>query len=65
MSENKSLVTVGQGMSGWFAALMVWNKEGFYEPWNTGFGRYKTREEAVAEARDWAEAEGLELGADD
>lgn len=65
MSENKSFITVGQGMAGWFAVLMMWNKEGFYEPGNTGFGRYKTREEALDEARDWAEAEGLEMGADD
>lgn len=27
--------------------------------WNTGIGRYKTREEAAVEAQEWAEAEGI------
>jgi len=46
-------------MSGHFAVLMWWNPDhgGFWEPWNTGFGRYATKEEARVEAREWAEAE--------
>lgn len=63
MIKRPSFISVSQGMSGHFAVLMAWNKEGFYEPWNTGFGRYSTREEAAREAREWAEAEGLEYKA--
>lgn len=54
-------VTVTQGGSGFLAVLMWWNPEldGFAEPWQTGHGRYMTREPAVTEAKGWAEAEGL------
>ena len=59
-------VTVTHGMSGFFAVLVWWNAElgdgpddGFWEPWNTGIGRYKTSHEAAVEAEQWAEAEEL------
>lgn len=61
MSDHPPFISVTQGMSGHFAVLMWWNPEGFYEPWDTGFGRYSTREEAIREARSWAEAEELEV----
>ena len=63
MIKRPSFISVSGGLSGHFAVLMTWNKEGFYEPWNTGFGRYATREEAALEAQQWAEAEGLEYKA--
>lgn len=63
MSDHPSFISVSQGMRGHFAVLMAWNKEGFYEPWNTGFGSYATREEAALEAQQWAEAEELEFRA--
>lgn len=63
MSEHPSFISISQGMLGYFAVLLRWNPEGFYEPWNTGYGRYSTREEAIREARAWAEAEGLEVWA--
>lgn len=66
MSEHPPFISVSRGMSGYFAVLMAWttqDDECGYEPWNTGFGRYATREEAVREAREWAEAEGLEFKA--
>ncbi len=58
-------VTVTHGMSGYFAVMLWWNPEtgGFYEPWNTGVGRYPTRAEAETEAAQWAEAEGVEYRA--
>jgi hypothetical protein len=58
----KSFITVTQGMSGYFAVLMWWNPElgGFWEPWQTGCGRYASREQAVAEAKSWARDEELE-----
>ena len=34
---------------------------GFWEPWATGFQGHATREEAVLEAKSWAEAEDIRL----
>ena len=72
MSDNKSLDEVASktrnfrigvtfGMSGYFAVMYAdyedidWNADVV----QTGFGRYKTRDEAVCEAKSWAEAEDL------
>jgi hypothetical protein len=54
--KPSNYITVTQGGSGWFAVEMWYNNEdyGFWEPWQTGIGRYATREEAVAEAQQWA-----------
>lgn len=61
MAPNKPVwIEVSQGMSGHFAVMMHTHEEGFAEPWDTGIGRYATREEAVEEARGWAEGEGVE-----
>ena len=63
MAEKpKPFITTTQGMSGWFAAMYWWNPEmgGFWEPWDTGFGRYSTEERAIEEAQSWAAAEQLE-----
>lgn len=55
----KEFITVTEGMSGFFAVHMWYNTEdedfGFWEPYDTGMGRYATREEAEVEARKWAE----------
>jgi hypothetical protein len=58
---HEPYITVTQGMSGYFAVLLWWNPDmgGFYEPWDTGIGRYGSREEAAVEGRQWAEAEEL------
>lgn len=60
----KDYITVTEGMSGFFAVHMWLNEEEdfgpFWEPYQTGFGRYATREEAVAEAKDWADASEIE-----
>jgi len=58
-AEPKFWITTTQGMSGHFA-VMMWNDGEMDEPWETGEGRYKTRKEAEAEARQWAEAERME-----
>ena len=57
--KPSNFITVTQGMSGWFAVEMWYNNEdyadyGFWEPWQTGVGRYATREQAIVEAKDWA-----------
>lgn len=55
-------ITVTRGMSGYFAVMYHLARESygtFPEPWDTGFGRYKTQAEAISEAQGWAEAEGI------
>ncbi len=61
--DTKNYITVTNGMSGWFAVEVWWNPEmdGFWEPYDTGYGRYATKEEAVAEGKVWAENEGMEF----
>lgn len=63
----KEFITTTHGMSGYFAVHMWYNTEdyeyGFWEPYDTGFGRYDTREEAIADAKEWAEATGIEYRA--
>jgi hypothetical protein len=61
--QPKRHVTITQGLRGYFAVLVCWNPEhgGFWEPWQSGIGSYATAEEAEEEARDWAEAEGVEF----
>jgi hypothetical protein len=68
--DHKSFVTTTQGMSGWFAVQYWWNDQepdigGFWEPWDTGMGRYATESEAIQEAQMWANGLGLEYKARD
>jgi hypothetical protein len=63
MNETPALndyITTTSGISGHFAVHVWWNPEGFWEPYNTGIGRYATNAEAVEEAKAWAESEGLQ-----
>lgn len=61
----KNFITVTEGMSGFFAVHMWLNEEEdfgpFWEPYDTGVGRYATREEAEDEAKEWAATYGMEL----
>lgn len=52
--ETDAYVTIRKGMSGWFACHIWWNPDGFWEPYDTGMGRYALKEFAIAEAREWA-----------
>ena len=54
-------ITTGYGMSGWYALEVIENDIGQLEPKQTGYGRYRTQEEAENEAREWAECERLEF----
>ncbi len=58
-----SHITVSKGTSGHFAVLVQWNTDhgGFWEPWDTGFGRYQTKAEAIVEATQWADADEIPL----
>ena len=60
--RKKMRVTVTHGLRGYFAVLLWWNPEygGFWEPWESGIGSYTTKSAAEEEAKDWAEAEGVE-----
>lgn len=68
-ASQRPYVTVTSGMRGHYAVLMWFNDEddhgnkieGFWEPLQTGDGSYRTTEGAEREARDWAQAEGLEF----
>ena len=55
----KHFITTTGGMNGFFAVHMWLNEEEdfgpFWEPYESGFGRYATIEEAQAEAQSWAE----------
>lgn len=61
--KKEPYITITLGGSGYFPVKLWWNPElgGFWEPWSTGVGRYKTREGAIPEAKAWAEAEDLEF----
>lgn len=58
---HSRFISVTKGMSGFFAVQYWWNPElgGFWEPWDTGVGRYKRLASAIAEAEMWAEEENL------
>ena len=63
VEEHPQYITVSRGMAGYFAVLLWWNPEhgGFYEPWTTSDFRYRDRADAVKDAREWGEAEGIEV----
>jgi len=62
-TNTQPFITVTKGMSGYFAVQMWWNTQdhpdlgGFWEPWDTGMGRYPSQQEAIQEAKEWADAE--------
>ncbi len=59
--DKENFITVYKPIAGWKAIEYWRNPEGFWEPWQTGALAFATREEAEADAKDWAEAEGLEF----
>ncbi len=59
--DTSPYITITQGIRGYFAVHMWWNPERFWEPWQSGFGSYRTPEAAMIEAEIWAKAEGLRL----
>ena len=64
---TKHFITIAEGMTSFFAVHMWLNEEEdfgpFWEPYDTGIGRYATREEAEREAKQWAEETGMEYRA--
>jgi hypothetical protein len=62
---TKNFITTTEGMSGFFAVHYWLNEEEdfgpFWEPYDTGIGRYSTRAEAEVEAIKWAKESGYEF----
>lgn len=67
-SSKEPFVVAERLGGGWAAVHYWWNTDaadiailgaGFWEPWDTGPGRHATVEEAIAEAREYANAKGL------
>lgn len=54
-------VTVSEGGAGHFAVIFWWNPDmdGFWEPWDTGIGRYGLEDDARVEAIALADDEGI------
>ena len=62
--DKQDFIDVTQGASGYFAVQLTWDDEcEAFVPYQTGIGRFRTLAEAQAEARLWAECEGLALWA--
>lgn len=59
--KHEPYITITSGMRGYFAVMVWWNPEGFWEPWQTGFGSYKNKLDAIPEAKDWAKLEEIEF----
>lgn len=59
--DHRPFTTVSFGMRGYFAVLMCWDEDGFWDVWQSGIGSFKSHEGAAREARDWAAAEELEF----
>jgi hypothetical protein len=62
----KRFISVYQPIAGWKAVEYWWNSDmadigGFWEPWETGFCSYASRDEAIVEATMWAKSENLPL----
>jgi hypothetical protein len=53
-------ITVTQGLSGWFAVMVV-KIDGFPEPYCSGMGRYVLQAKAIEEGQQWAKAEELQF----
>lgn len=60
---KKAYITVYKPIAGWKAVMVWWNPDmgGFWEPYQTGEFAFATRDEAVTDAKIWAEVEGLEF----
>jgi hypothetical protein len=55
-------VTVYQSIGGWKSVLMSWEEDmNCYTPWQTGHFGYADKKRAEDDARDWADAEEIEL----
>lgn len=73
IKPGEHFITVIYLGSGWAAVEMWLNNENynetyqeeecffFFEPYNTGIGRYATEEEAMKEANKWSESDDIRI----
>lgn len=59
--SHDAYITVYKPIAGWKAAMMWWNPEGFWEPWETSPFSFQFREQAVLWGKDWAAEEGIQF----
>jgi hypothetical protein len=52
-------ITITSGLRGFFAVHITLDEDGCPVPWQSGIGSYATADEAIPEAQQWAEAEGI------
>lgn len=57
--SKESYIDVYEPIAGWKAKEMFWDEEGFFDCWNTGLVAYATKEEAIKDAKSWAESNDL------
>lgn len=59
-ADHSQFLTIYQAIGGWQSKLMFWDKEGgHWDVWQTGFGPYPKKEQAIADALCWSHAEEL------
>lgn len=60
-TKNTGYISVYKPIAGWKAIQYWWNPdmEGFWEPWQTGDYAFATKEEAILDAKQWAEADSI------
>lgn len=60
-TDTKPYVTISKGGAGFFAVILEWVPEsgGYWDIFTTGDGRYATEVEALPEALEMADAEGI------
>lgn len=56
---HEPYVDVYEPIAGWKAKQMFWDEEGFWDCWETGNFAYNTKEEAITDAKSWADAEEI------
>ena len=57
---KEPFITVYRSIGGWKSQLMVWYEEDqMYDVWNTGFYGYEDKNQAIKDAKAWAEAEEI------
>ena len=61
-TDNKAFITVYKPIAGWKAVCVVWDDEDQeYFPEQTSYFAHKNKDDAIEEAKNWAEAEEIEF----
>lgn len=60
-NDKKNYITISRGLRGYFATMVWWNPDGFWEPWTTSELSFSTVEDAAVDGVKWAASEGLKF----